>query len=32
MRIVLDDGAFKPCKAHPEDAGFDLMAKEGQIV
>ena len=28
MKIVLDDGAFKPYKAHPEDAGFDLMARE----
>lgn len=25
MKIVLDDGAFKPYKAHPEDAGFDLV-------
>ena len=30
MKIVLDDGAFKPYKAHPEDAGFDLMARERQ--
>jgi dUTP pyrophosphatase len=32
MKIVLDDGAFKPYKAHPEDAGFDLMAREYKIV
>ena len=32
MKIVLDDGAFKPYKAHPEDAGFDLMARECRIV
>lgn len=32
MKIVLDDGAFKLCKAHPEDAGFDLRARECQIV
>ena len=32
MKIVLDDGAFKPHKAHPEDAGFDLMAREYKIV
>lgn len=32
MKIVLDDGAFKPYKAHPEDAGFDIMARERQIV
>lgn len=30
MKIVLDNGAFKPYKAHPEDAGFDIMAKEGR--
>ena len=28
MKIVLDDGAFKPYKAHPEDAGFDIMSRE----
>ena len=32
MKIVLEKGAYKPCKAHPEDAGFDLMARECQIV
>ena len=32
MKIVLDDGAYKPYKAHPEDAGFDIMARECQIV
>lgn len=32
MKIVLDNGAFKPYKAHPEDAGFDLMARECRIV
>lgn len=32
MKIVLDNGAFKPYKAHPEDAGFDLMAREYKIV
>ena len=32
MKIVLDDGAFKPYKAHPEDAGFDLMARGRQTV
>lgn len=31
MKIVLDDGAFKPYKAHPEDAGFDIMARECRI-
>lgn len=32
MKIVLDKDAYKPCKAHPEDAGFDIMARKGQIV
>ena len=32
MKIVLDDGAFKPYKAHREDAGFDIMARECRIV
>lgn len=32
MKIVLEKGAYKPEKAHPDDAGFDLMAREGQIV
>ena len=32
MKIVLDNGAFKPYKAHPEDAGFDLMARGRQTV
>lgn len=32
MKIVLDKDAYKPEKAHPDDAGFDLMARKGQIV
>lgn len=32
MKIVLEKGAYKPEKAHPDDAGFDLMARERQIV
>lgn len=28
MRIVLDDGAFVPTRAHPTDAGLDLRCKE----
>lgn len=32
MKIVLEKGAYKPYKARLEDAGFDLMAREGQIV
>ena len=32
MKLVLEKGAYKPYKAHPEDAGFDLMAREYKIV
>ena len=32
MKVVLDDGAFKPYKAHAEDAGFDIMSRESQTV
>lgn len=28
MKIMLDPGAFEPKRAHPTDAGLDLMAKE----
>lgn len=32
MKIVLDDGAFKPTRAHDADAGLDLYAREDAIV
>ena len=32
MRIILDDGAKMPTKAHSTDAGFDLYSRESQIV
>lgn len=32
MRIILDDGAKMPTKAHSTDAGFDLCSRESQIV
>ena len=32
MKIVLEKGAYKPYKAHPEDAGFALMSRERQTV
>ena len=32
MRIMLDDGAIMPTKAHRHDAGYDLYARETQIV
>ena len=28
MKIMLDEGAFMPLRAHPTDAGLDLRAKE----
>ena len=32
MRIVLEKGATMPCKAHHTDAGYDLFARDTQIV
>lgn len=32
MKIILDKGAKMPTKAHSTDAGFDLYARESQIV
>ena len=32
MKIMLDNGAYMPTRAHSTDAGLDLYAKEGQIV
>lgn len=32
MRIVLEDGAYMPVRAHPTDAGLDIMAMEGGVV
>ncbi len=32
MKIKLDPGAKMPTLAHPTDAGFDLYARERQIV
>lgn len=32
MRIMLDEGAVMPTRAHPHDAGLDLYARETQIV
>lgn len=32
LKVLLDDGAFVPTRAHPEDAGLDLYAMEDQIV
>lgn len=32
MKIMLDDGAKMPTKAHPTDAGFDLYARDSQVV
>lgn len=32
MKIVLDNSAFMPTRAHASDAGYDLYARERQIV
>ena len=32
MKVVLDYGAIMPTKAHEDDAGFDLYARESQTV
>lgn len=32
MKIKLDEGAYKPTRAHEIDAGLDLYARENQIV
>lgn len=32
LRVVLDDGAKMPTRAHSSDAGFDLYARETAIV
>lgn len=32
MRIMLDEGAYMPTRAHEDDAGLDLYARETQIV
>lgn len=32
MKIVLLDGAFMPTRAHPTDAGLDLMSREDKKV
>lgn len=32
MRIVLDDGAFEPVRAHDTDAGLDIRAMRGGCV
>ena len=32
MRIMLDDGAFAPVRAHKTDAGLDIRAKSDAVV
>ena len=32
MKIMLDEGAILPTRAHPQDAGLDLYAKEEQVI
>ena len=32
MKIMLDEGAILPTRAHPQDAGLDLYAREEQLI
>jgi dUTP pyrophosphatase len=32
MKIKLDNGAFMPTRAHEDDAGLDIYAREKQVV
>ena len=32
MKIMLDEGAIMPTRAHKNDAGLDLYARETQVV
>ena len=32
IKVVLDEGAYMPTKAHPEDAGFDLYCPDGYVL
>ena len=32
LKVVLDEGAFMPTRAHPEDAGLDLYSREEALV
>lgn len=32
MKIMLDEGAKMPTRAHPWDAGLDLYAREGKYI
>lgn len=32
MKVVLDDGAYLPTRAHGLDAGYDLFSREDAIV
>ena len=32
MKIKLDEGAYKPERAHRTDAGLDIKARRGQVV
>lgn len=32
IKVILDEGAKMPTRAHEADAGLDLYAREGQII
>lgn len=32
MKVVLDEGAKMPCRAHEADAGYDLFSREDAVI
>lgn len=32
MKVMLEDGAYAPTRAHETDAGLDIKSKESQII
>lgn len=32
MKVMLDENAYKPTRAHETDAGLDIYARESQVV
>ena len=32
IKVVLDDGAKMPCRAHSADAGYDLFSREDAVI
>lgn len=32
LKVVLDTGAYMPCRAHADDAGYDLFSRENATI